>query len=226
MYKTEMHTHSSEVSNCATAGCDSIPARYIAAGYTTLVLTNHLSRFTYKAPELSELDWEGKIDYYMAGFNKFVAAAKGLNVLLGVELRSNLDDNDYLIYGVDEAFLRSMPEIMDTKVKDVADAVREYGGLFFQAHPFRHSMRIVNPEFLDGIEVYNGHVGHNSRNDIANLWAKKYNLIKISGSDYHHDRSVIGAGIITDEPVTSSPQLIEILKSNNYKLIRSGAVPF
>lgn len=229
MYKTEMHCHSSEVSNCATVGCADIARRYITAGYSTLVLTNHLSRYTYKNKkfDISSMTWDEKIDYYIAGYNKFVEATAGrMNVLLGVELRSNKDENDYLIYGVDEAFLRSMPKIMDTKVKEVADAVRDAGGLFFQAHPFRNEIRIIKPEILDGVEVYNGHVGHDSRNDIANLWAEKYNLIKTSGSDYHHDESVIGAGILTEEQVKSTTQLVSILKSGRYELIRSGAVPY
>lgn len=115
---------------------------------------------------------------------------------------------------------------MDMKVSEVADAVRSYGGLFFQAHPFRNSMRITKPDILDGIEVYNGHIGHDSRNDIANLWADKFGFIKISGSDYHHDTSVIGAGILTAEPVTNVTQLVSILKSGRYALIRSGAVPY
>lgn len=229
MYKTEMHVHSAEVSACGKVDCATIARRYIAAGYTTLVLTNHLSRFTYKNKKFdrSSDPWEAKIDFYTAGYRKFIEAAAGrLNVLLGVELRSNRDENDYLIYGVDEEFLYSMPEIMDMKVAEVAEAVRGYGGLFFQAHPFRNHMRIVNPEILDGIEVYNGHIGQESRNDIAELWADKFGLLKISGSDYHHDTSVIGAGILTAEPVTSPAQLVDILKSGRYELIRSGAVPY
>ncbi len=229
MYKTELHVHSAEVSNCGTVDCATIARRYIVADYTTLVLTNHLSRFTYKNKKFdrSSDPWEVKIDFYMAGYKKFVEAAAGrLNVLFGVELRSNRDDNDYLIYGIDEKFLYSLPRIMDMKVSEVADAVRSYGGLFFQAHPFRNSMRITKPAILDGIEVYNGHVGQESRNHIANLWADKFGLIKISGSDYHHDTSVIGAGILTVEPVTSTAQLVDILKSGRYELIRSGAVPY
>jgi predicted metal-dependent phosphoesterase TrpH len=229
MYKTELHVHSAEVSNCATVDCATIARRYITAGYTTLVLTNHLSRFTYKNKKFdrSSDPWEVKIDFYMAGYKKFVEAAAGrLNVLFSVELRSNRDENDYLIYGIDDKFLYSMPQIMDMKVSEVADAVRSYGGLFFQAHPFRNSMRITKPDILDGIEVYNGHIGHDSRNDIANLWADKFGFIKISGSDYHHDTSVIGAGILTAEPVTNVTQLVSILKSGRYALIRSGAVPY
>ena len=190
------------------------------------MLTNHLSRFTYKNKKFdrSSDPWEAKIDFYTAGYRKFVEAAAGrLYVLFGVELRSNRDENDYLIYGIDK--ILPMPKIMDMKVAEVAEAVRAHGGLFFQAHPFRDHIRITNPCTLDGIEVYNGHVGHESRNDIANLWADKFGLIKISGSDYHHDTSVIGAGILTDEPVTNPAQLVSILKSGRYELIRSGAVP-
>ena len=229
MFKTELHVHSSAVSNCASVDEETVVRRYIAAGYTSLVVTNHLSRFTYKNKRFdhSEDSWEEKIDYYMNGYNRMVAAAVGrINILLGVELRSSKDNNDYLIHGVDEAFLRSFPEIMDTPVKDVVTRVHEAGGLFFQAHPFRDSMKVIDPAILDGIEVYNGHIDHDSRNDIANMWADKYGLMKISGTDYHHDHHVIGAGISTDVPVTSEKQLVEILRSGQYRLIRGGAVPY
>jgi len=115
---------------------------------------------------------------------------------------------------------------MDDKLQNVLQAVHEAGGLLFQAHPFRNHMKVVKPIFLDGIEVYNGHIGQESRNDIAYMWAEKFGLMKISGSDYHHEHHVIGAGIETDVPVTSEKQLVEILKSGNYSLIRSGAVPY
>lgn len=229
MFKTELHTHSKSVSNCSTMPENDLVRRYIAAGYTTVFLTNHLSRFTYKNDriDISGWSWDKKIDYYMNGFHLFEAAAVGrINTLMGVELRSNLDDNDYLIYGVDEQFLRSMPEILDTKVLDVANAVRDYGGIFIQAHPFRNAMRVTKPDILDGVEVYNGHPAHDSRNDIANMWAEKYNLIKTSGTDFHHARHVAGAGILTDEPITTTAQLVSTLRSGKYELIRAGAAPY
>lgn len=229
MFKTEMHVHSASVSNCATVYEEDIVERYIAAGYTSLVLTNHLSRFTYKNKKFdhSADPWDVKIDYYMNGLDRMRTAAAGrINVLLGVELRSNLDENDYLIHGIDEAFLRSFPEIMDTPIADVVTRVHEAGGLLFQAHPFRNSMRITKPSILDGIEVYNGHSGQESRNDIANMWADKFGLRKLSGTDYHHDHHVIGAGIETEQPITDTHQLVEILLSGKYELIRAGAAPY
>ncbi len=229
MFKTELHIHSGSVSDCADVHESVIVERYIEAGYTSLVLTNHLSKFTYKNKRFdhSAHSWDEKIDYYMNGYHIMKdAAGDRLNVLLGVELRSNLDDNDYLIHGISEDFLRSYPNIMDDKLQNVLNAVHEAGGLLFQAHPFRNNMKVVKPIFLDGIEVYNGHIGQESRNDIAYMWAEKFGLMKISGSDYHHEHHIIGAGIETDVPVTSEKQLVEILKSGNYSLIRSGAVPY
>ena len=229
MFKTELHTHSGSVSDCADVHESVIVEHYIDAGYTSLVLTNHLSKFTYKNKRFdhSSHSWDEKIDYYMNGYHIMKdAAGDRLNILLGVELRSNLDDNDYLIHGISEEFLRAYPNIMDDKLQNVLEAVHEAGGLLFQAHPFRNHMKVVKPIFLDGIEVYNGHIGQESRNDIAYMWAEKFGLMKISGSDYHHEHHVIGAGIETDVPVTSEKQLVEILKSGNYSLIRSGAVPY
>lgn len=229
MFKTELHVHSASVSNCATVFEEDIVERYIAAGYTSLVLTNHLSRFTYKNKRFdhSSDPWDKKIDYYMNGLERMRAAAGDrIHILLGVELRSNLDENDYLIHGIDEAFLRSFPEIMDTPLPDVIARVHEAGGLFFQAHPFRNSMRVTKPSLLDGIEVYNGHSGQESRNDIANLWADKFGLMKISGTDYHHDDHTIGAGIGTEQPILDNRQLVEVLRSGDYTLIRAGAAPY
>lgn len=229
MFKTELHVHSASVSNCATVFEEPIVERYIAAGYTSLVLTNHLSRFTYKNKRFdhSSDPWDKKIDYYMNGFERMRAAAAGrINILLGVELRSNLDENDYLIHGIDEEFLRSFPRIMDTPLPELIEQVHLAGGLFFQAHPFRNNMRVTKPSLLDGIEVYNGHSGQESRNDIANMWADKFGLMKISGTDYHHDDHVIGAGIETAEPITDNKQLVEVLRSGNYTLIRAGAAPY
>ena len=41
-----------------------------------------------------------------------------------------------------------------------------------------------------------------------------------SGSDHHDSNQYPDAGILTDEPITSNKQLLEVLKSGNYELIR------
>ncbi len=230
-FKTELHTHSAPVSACGHADAEEIVREYLAHGYSTVVLTNHLSRFTYKNKrmgDLSALPWNEKIDYYMSGYHALKeAAGDSLNILFGCELRSNIDENDYLIYGLDEAFLRSVPDFYDMPTAEVSAKIREAGFLFLQAHPFRDFMQMVNPSLLDGIEIFNGNPTQDSRNDIARLWAERFNLIGTSGSDYHKTRDgAFAGGILTGEPITSNEQLLRILRSGDFELIRDNDKPF
>ena len=231
-YITELHCHSGEVSNCASATAQSIVDAYCAAGYTTLVLTNHFSLYTFGNGNKQKFhgdpeNHDDKVDFFLEGYKALKeAAGERLCILLGLELRSNTDGNDYLIYGVDEYFLRSHPDLMDMPISGVQHEVNAAGGLLFQAHPFRNHMKITKPERLDGIEVFNGCVRHDSRNDIALLWAEKYGLLMTSGSDFHHselDRP--SGGIVTDQPITDEKQLVEILKSKKYRPLTPGEYP-
>ena len=228
-YITELHCHSGEVSNCASATAQEIIDAYCAAGYTSLVLTNHFSRYTFAGtrgkftgdPE----NHDERVDFFMSGYQKMKAlAGDRLNILFGLELRSNRDGNDYLIYGVDEDFLRDRPNIMDTSMAALHEDINAAGGLLFKAHPFRNSEKICPPETLDGIEVFNGNV-HDSRNDIALLWAKRYGLLMSSGSDFHSSGNNISGGIITDIPITNEKQLVNILKAQNLDLLHAGEYP-
>lgn len=228
-YKTELHCHSAEVSDCAKADAETIVRCYVAAGYTSVVLSNHLSKFTYKNKRFdhSALPWDEKIDYFMAGYHKLCRAAEGkLHIILGCELRSNQNDNDYQIYGITEEFLRAVPDMMDVKMSELSKKVREAGMLLYQCHPFRNGMRVTDPALLDGLEVYNGHIGQQSRNDIAYLWAEKFHLRMSSGSDFHQEWHAIDGGIETDFPITDTRLLLDTLKSGNYTLIRGDAVPY
>ena len=229
-FKTELHLHSAPVSACGKSYPEEIVQEYLDHGYHTVVLTNHFSRFTFKNKrkgDLSALPWQEKVDYYMTGYEELKKAAEGkLNVLFGCELRSNIDENDYLIYGLDEAFLRRMENFYDMPTADVSAAIREAGFLFLQAHPFRDNMMMVNPQYLDGIEIFNGNPSQDSRTDIARIWADRFGLIGTSGSDYH--RTVEGAfagGIFTDERITTNEQLLEILRSGKFEMLKDNDKP-
>ena len=124
-----------------------------------------------------------------------------------------------------EKMIRDMGERMELiGIYDIREErcqlARENGILTIQAHPFRMGMVTTHPNEVDGIEVFNGHPGHNSNNDIAEAWAKKYGKIMTSGTDHHNPDHMPDGGILTDEPITSEKQLIEVLRSGNYDLIR------
>lgn len=219
MYKTELHCHSSDVSACARADSAMIAKLFYEAGYTSLVLTNHFASFTYD--HLNSRSWQDFIDKFVAGVTNLRSAVDGkINILLGIELRNKESNNDYLIFGIDEDFLRKNEFFYNLPLAEIHSAVKKAGAVLIQAHPFRNGMSVVNPESIDGVEIFNGHHGHDSRNEIAAMWAKKYSLITTAGTDFHYTHSAPNGGIMTDVPVTSERQLAEILKSGCYTLIK------
>ena len=223
-FKTELHCHNCLVSACGRITPEETVAKYLEAGYTTLVVTDHISRDTYGSGNYrGEPDWNAKVDFFLRSYEGLKAAAKGqLHVLLGAEVR--IDSHaaaDYLIYGVTEEFLRGHSCLHSYHLPDLSRTVREAGLLFVQAHPFRNHMVVTPPELLDGVEVYNGSILHSPfRCEIADQWANHYGLIPTSGSDLHRVNRPISGGIETDEPITSNEQLLEILRSRDYRILR------
>ncbi len=220
MFKSELHVHTSPVSRCAKVDAVSTAQHFIDEGYDTIVITNHLSPVLIKKNlPCDPDDWKAVVDYYLSDYYAAKEASKGkMNVLLGAEIRMHENNNDYLVYGVDEQFYYDIGNFFDKKIKDIAPLVQEAGGLLFQAHPFRNSITVTDPQILDGIEVYNFSAGHDSRNDIACMWAKKFGLIGICGQDYHIPSYLIGAGMLTDTEIKDNKQLVDILKSASYQL--------
>ena len=198
---------------------------YIAAGYTTVVLTNHLSAatfhpFYYKGAD----DWQSKIDHYLSAYRRFCSAAGDrLHVLLGAEIcPDRYGATDFLVYGMTEEFLRSHPDLLACNIEELSGWVRTAGMRIYQAHPFRDRMVITSPHHLDGIEVYNAQRRECSRNDMAELWAKRFHLPGIAGSDNHRDAADAVSGIETDEIIKNNDTLLKILASGQYRLIRGG----
>ncbi len=217
MFKTELHCHSNDVSQCARVDSCQIVQKFTEAGYNTVVLANHFNSDTMRA--LGAADWNDWIDKYLDGYYNLKKEAQvKLNILLGMELRFDENINDYLVFGITEEFLRNNQDILTMNPERVHKLAKENGCLFIQAHPFRNGMTVIYPHHLDGVEVFNGHSGHDSRNEIANMWADKYGLIKTSGTDFHYIDSPANGGIFTNEEITSMPQLVQILNSGEYTL--------
>ena len=228
-YKTELHCHSGVVSACGHLSPERIVERYVEQGYTTLVITDHMSRATFGMGNYAgKDDWDKKVDFFMSSYNMLQKVAAGrLNILLGMEARLDKHDaTDYLVYGVPADCLRANTGLLSYHLKDFSKAVRGAGMLLVQAHPFRDNMVVTPPRYLDGVEVYNGHVRQTSvfRNELAALWATHYDLIPTSGSDLHEECMTITGGIETDEPITTNEQLLSVLRSRNYRILRNDAL--
>lgn len=218
-FKTELHCHSKDISPCARVDTSTIIDKFVGAGYSTLVLSNHFSRFVKET--LGCGTWKEWIDKYLDGYYKLKKEGEGkINVLLGMELRLDENNNDYLIFGITEEFLRKNEDFYALNIWQLRELTKENSLLLVQAHPFRDGMTVTHPHALDGVEVFNGHRGHDSRNDIADAWASKYGLIKTSGTDFHYDYAPANAGIITDFEITDMDTLVKVLREGNYSLIK------
>ena len=223
MFKTELHCHSIDASPCSTESVESLVDIYTKAGYDTVVLTNHFCKPVYDVYGCKSMD--EYTDIFMRAAKKMQDVAKGkLTVLIAAEIRFNGANNDYLCFGITEEYMRSETGFFDLDPAAFHEVCKKNGWLFIQAHPFRNYMMVINPTYLDGVEVYNGHIGHASRNFIAEQWANEYNLIKTSGTDLHYAYVPASGGILTNEKIISIEQLISVLKSGEYTLLKTDLV--
>lgn len=220
-FYTELHAHTSEVSPCAHQTAEQVADRYISEGYSTVVVTNHYCDYV-----MDRLDdsWDARFEHYVSAYRKMKSYAQDrLTVLLGMELRFVENMNDYLIFGADEEFIYSHPNLHLMSLKSFRPLADEHGLLIVQAHPFRNGMTIMPPDQIHGIEVFNGHAGHDSRNNLALEWCRRYGKIPTSGSDFHADTSYVSGGIITNDKILSMQQLTELLRGGKgYTLRCSG----
>ena len=224
----ETHVHTAEVSTCGRVPAADVVRQYVERGYSGLVLTDHFSRHTFA--QIGACSWEKQVDFFLTGYRiaceTAAEEAPDFHVLLGLELRLDCDeDNDYLLYGANEAFLRRSDGLLQMPFEQMAKYVHENGLLLVQAHPFRRHMCIADWNLLDGVEVYNGNPHHESNNPIAALWARRHHLLETSGSDYHGDWGAHLGGIRTNKPLADSRQFAEVLRSGQYTLIYKEEYP-
>jgi predicted metal-dependent phosphoesterase TrpH len=222
--KIELHAHSAESSRCGSIGAAETVNKYYEAGYQVLVLTDHYyARFFDK---INNLSWENQLEKYLMGYHKAVKAAENLDfkVFLGIEIKFNDDPNEYLVYGLKEEFLKKNPNLHQLSLAEfkALTAAQNKEFLIYQAHPYRPGMKPAADQLLDGLEVYNGNPRHDSQNDKALSHAEKQNLKMISGSDFHEYEDLARGGIAAEEIPANISELILLLKSGDYKLIRNG----
>ena len=218
-YVYETHCHTDESSRCGKVPGIETARMYKEAGYSGIVVTDHFNSYTFEKAGLTE--WKDMIAHHMAGYR----AAKTLEdahftVLYGLELCLNHDnDNDYLVYGADEAYLLAHPFLCwQERFEDFYRTAKQDGLIVFQAHPFRNRMQVVRPDCIDGIEVFNGNKRHDSRCETALQWAMKYHLPMLSGSDFHQPEDLARGGIVTDRPIRTMADFLSVLREKRYSI--------
>ena len=219
-YKYEIHSHTKNTSLCGLLDAEALVKLYKDSGYSGIVITAHYSPMTFTPSEF--FNKNKAVEHFLQGYRKAKKFEdENFSVLLGVELRFYATVNDYLIYGVKEEMLYHFPFLLPLYIRKASKLFRQKGCHFMQAHPYRKFITRANPKYLDGIEVFNAK-STKEENDNALKWAEDNNIkIKTSGSDCHRKTGIALGGIITTEPIKTNDDLIRILKSGDYKLIRN-----
>ncbi|MDI9483987.1 MAG: PHP domain-containing protein [Bacillota bacterium] len=219
LYRFDTHVHTSETSICGKIPGAEVARLYKQAGYSGIVITDHFHLdFFARFPDLS---WPEKIARYLAGYRAALQEGRkiGLTVLLGMELRFPDSENDYLVYGFDEAFLLEHEDLCQLGLENFHRLTRGRDILIFQAHPFRDGQSRANQKLLDGVEVFNGHPRQISRNRLAEAFASENRLLRIAGSDAHFPAGIGTSGILTPEPITSIGEFVKLWAQSGPELI-------
>lgn len=210
--KLDLHVHTKEVSPCGLVSATDIVDNYIKKGFAGIVITDHFNKYFFE---------KGKtIDDFLLGYKiaKNEGRKKGIKVYLGMELKLNEGENEYLLYGIDEEFLRNNPNLYEYSLEETIDIIHNYGGIIIQAHPFRNQICFPRNE-VDGYEVFNGHFSHRNYNEKALSFAIDTGKIQTSGSDTHWIYDTANGGIELDK-LPDETELVKCLSSNP-KLIKT-----
>ncbi len=217
MYKIELHAHTPVISPCGAVPPEEMVARYHAAGYSAITVTDHFN--------LDALGWAGidldshPLEAFLAGYRrvKQAADALGMRAYYGAELRFTENNNDYLLYGFSEDLLAQPKKICTMGLAAFSALARADGALLIQAHPFRRGCVPVAPCLVDGIEAVNRHDVHDNRNDLALALGERYGLLGTSGGDFHDPQDRCIAGIEADHLPEDSVALAGLLRSGSFR---------
>ena len=223
MIKLETHCHSFGGSLCATAPNEILTDAYVRAGYGGIVITNHISQVScdyHKGETHAE-----KVRFYFSLIENLTEQLKKYNIKVfwGSEVSVVCDRNngyqEFTVYGITEKDMTDNRPLFTFTQEELFRFAEKKGLFMYQTHPFRDGIITGDPRFMHGAEVFNGHYHHYNHNDKAKEFCAKYNLVGLSGTDYHHEGQPITAGIYLPDEICTNEQLIAYLFDNRFKII-------
>jgi predicted metal-dependent phosphoesterase TrpH len=224
-YKYQLHTHTAPCSKCGRTTPEELAEAMREGGYQGCVLTNHF--YGGNTGISREVSWEECVGAYEKDYLDCKKAAEkyDLDVIFGVE-QSIGGGREILCYGITPKMLYDNPDLVKRDIKLWSETLHGYDVLVIQAHPFRKREYITDPgtyplDYIDGIEVYNrGNLPE--ANEEAEVFAlENPGLIFTSGADTHTIDTVCYAGIETDVRIRDEKDLVALLRSGNYELIKN-----
>lgn len=213
------HTHTAETSKCGHLPAAEVVDRYVACGFSGLCVTDHLHP-EYLSRIDTEHDWQKVMDHYLSGYHasKKRGDEVGFQVILGAELRFPENDNDYLVYGIDEEWLRSNPYMCCMSAQEFFDKFHDQV-LIIHAHPFRENSAPVQESAVHGSEIINSNPRHDNNNDKALALCRRHpEYYRLAGSDTHQAGDEARAGIILPEKPADSFAYKALIESRRFHL--------
>ncbi len=220
-YKIETHLHTPVNSPCGKIPPEIIVERYHEAGYAALVVTDHYSLDAFTRTGLDPDGAGDRVHAFLEGYRqvKKFADRVGMKTYYGAELRFLENNNDYLLYGFSHELLADPGKVWSMGLAAFLPLVREDGAVLIQAHPFRKGCVAVAPDLVDGYEAVNRHDKHANRNALAMALARRYDVIRTSGGDFHDPTDRCIAGIESTWLPRDSREMAVLLRSRDFKLL-------
>jgi len=226
-YLYETHLHTTGASACAVSGGADYIAGYIDKGYSGIIVTDHF--YNGNCSLSRKLPWKEWVNTFCRGYEeaKEEGEKRGLDVFFGWEETFDKCD-DYLVYGLDKAWLLEHPEVRTWTRGEQYSAVRADGGCVVQAHPFRQryyiSRIVLSAGCVDGIEIANG--GHEDAlfDVLAYRYAKKSGKPMTAGTDIHDASCVYSGeiyGVYLDNKLNDVSDYVKVILENKIAGIKT-----
>ena len=211
-FRYETHLHTSTSSKCGHSLGSEYISFYKELGYDGIFVTDHF--YLGNTCVDRSLPWTEWVEQYCAAYReaKEEGDRQGLRVFFGWE--ATYQGDDYLVYGLDEEWLKQHPEMIHWDVAEQYRVVHAAGGMVIQAHPFRERGYMdsihLHPFDCDGWEVANA--GNEAYQDaLAYRYAKNHGMKMTAGSDIHRvngTNSGLVFGMEFDTPLTSAADYV------------------
>lgn len=222
MYKIELHLHTKYSSGCGQMSAQELISGYKAAGYQAIVVTDHYNRDTYAMLGIDPAAPVDRLTPFLEGYRRMKEEGEkqGIKIYRGAELRFDGSPNDYLLFNYPDSMLSDPEKLFTMGLPAFYEAHLGTGSLLIQAHPNRSWCAPADPQFLDGVEVYNMHPFHLNQNELTAAMAEANpHLIRTGGSDCHEPRHLGRGGIVCETLPKDEEELAALLKSGNYTII-------
>ena len=198
----DMHAHSSGISRCCQIPYSEVIDRAKAHGMDGIVLTNHYERAYTEGRPIADF-----LEDYLAEFRaaEQYGNTVGMRVFFGIEVTMvRYPAVHLLVYGVTEDFPRNHPWLFEMTQEELYRLVKASGGTLIQAHPFRNGATVMDPAFLDGVEINCHPLYGNAYAKELTAIAQEHALQLSCGGDYHADTYRPQCGVYLPDTLTDS----------------------